>query len=368
MPKTLMFVGCCNRALPYFATTHGEGIAAFAFDEATGGASPLETTAGIDNPTFLAVSPDGRTLYATSEVLGWNEGVITAYAIDSASGRLEYLNKQPTRGSIVAQVSFDRAGRYLLAVNYGVGPTTQKPNRSLVVFPLSADGELRPAVAEATHSGQGHDPIRQDRPHAHCVIATPDNKYVVVSDLGLDQLVIYRFHDGGIARHSDLALPPGSGPRHFVFHPRLPYAYVGNELNSTVASLAFDPAEGRLALLSIAALVPDSARSGNHCAEIKISDDGRRLYVGNRGHDSLSRLAIDDRTGVATLIGNTPSGGKTPRHFAFDPSGAYLAVANQDSDCVTIFAVDRASGDLKQLPNPARTGTPTCVAFVRLPG
>lgn len=364
MPKTLMFVGGCNRSLPYLATANGEGVAAFDFDEATGRLSPRGTTSGIDNPTFLAVSPDGRTLYATSEVFGWNEGTVTAYAIDPGSGALDYINKQPTRGSITAQVSFDRTGRYLLAVNYGVGPVTQRPNRSLVVFPLSSDGTLGAPVAEATHSGRGHDPVRQDRPHAHCVVATPDNRFLVVCDLGLDHLMVYRF-DGAVALHSRLMLPPGSGPRHFVFHPHRPYAYVVNELSSTVASLAVEPADGRLTLLSIAATVPDSAVGGNHCSEIRITDDGRRLYVGNRGHDSLARFDIDPATGVATLVSTTPSGGKTPRHCALDPSGAFLAVANQDSDAVTIFTVDQTSGDLKKLSD-VQTGTPTCVAFSRM--
>jgi 6-phosphogluconolactonase len=363
MPNTLMFVGCCNRALPYFATANGEGIAAFAFDEATGKTSPLGVTPGIDNPTFIAISPDGRTLYATSEVLGWNEGAVTAYAIDHASGQLDYLNKQPTRGSIAAQMSFDRTGQYLLLVNYGAGPITQKPNRSVVVFPLLSDGSVGAPISEATHSGPGHDPVRQERPHAHCVLATPDNEYIIVSDLGLDQLISYRF-DGNIAQQVQVTLPPGSGPRHFVFHPHSPHAYVANELNSTVASLDFDAAKGQLAIRSIATTVPGSAIAGNHCSEIKLSPDGRYLYVGNRGHDSLSRFAIGE-TGDATLIGNTPSGGRTPRHFAFDPSGSFLAVANQDSDSIAIFAVNRETGDLSMLAAGAPTGTPTSVAFLR---
>ena len=321
-------------------------------------------TKGIDNPTFLAVSPDGRTLYATSEVLDWNEGTVTAYATNHASGRLEYINKQPTRGSIAAQMSFDRTGKFLLLVNYGVGSMTQKPNRSVVVFPLFADGSIGAPIAEATHSGSGHDPVRQDRPHAHCVLATPDNRFFVVSDLGLDQLVFYRFDGGAIAQHTRLTLPPGSGPRHFVLHPRAPHAYVANELNSTVASLDFDAGDGRFSVRSFAATTPDAA-AGNHCSEIKLGPDARWLYVGNRGHDSLARFSIDEGTGAATLVGNTPSGGQTPRHFAFDPSGAFLAVANQDSDSIRVFAVDLASGDLVMLQTRVQTGTPTSVAFVR---
>ena len=158
MSHTLMFVGSCNRALPYFATANGRGIASFRFDEESGAAEPLGLIEGIDNPTFLAVDPAGETLNATSEVFGWHEGVVTAYAIDRTTGALAYINKQPTRGSIAAQLSFDRTGRFLLAVNYGVVPMTHRPNRSVVVFPRRADGELSPPVAEATHEGQGLDP------------------------------------------------------------------------------------------------------------------------------------------------------------------------------------------------------------------
>jgi 6-phosphogluconolactonase len=364
MPRTLMFVGCCNRPLPYFATANGEGITAFAFDERTGETSRLATTTGIDNPTYIAISPDGRTLYATSEVFGWNEGTITAYAIDSASGRLEYLNKQPTRGSIVAQASFDRTGRHLFVVNYGAGPMSQKPNQSVVVFPLLPDGQLGAPAAEASHRGRGLDPTRQERPHPHCAVATPDNRFVVVTDLGLDRLFVYRFENGMIP-YSEMTLQPGSGPRHLVFHPRLSRAYVGNELNSTVTTLAFDSVKGGLTVLATSSTTSDWTIGVNHCSEISISEDGRWLYVGNRGHDSLSRFSVDQASGIARLLGSTPSGGKTPRHFAFDPSSAFLAVANQDSDSVSILAVDSTSGDLRILPNAAQTGTPTCVGFVR---
>ncbi len=368
MPKTLLFVGSCTRPLPYFATANGQGIAAFRFDERTGAATPAGITTGIDNPTFLAIDPQGATVNATSEVLDWNEGTVTAYAIDRQTGALEYINKQPTRGSIAAQMSFDRTGRFALAVNYSVGPMTRRPNRSLVVYPRQADGELRPPVAEAAHEGHGPDAARQERPHAHCVLATPDNRFLVVSDLGIDRLVVYRFDaaSGAIARHAEAVLPAGSGPRHFVFHPTLPRAYVVNELTSTVASMAFDAATGSLEVLAVATTVPEAALAHNHCSEIHVTADGRRLYVGNRGHDSLSRFAIDAASGIASLVDTVPSGGKTPRHFACDPSGKFLAVANQDSDCITFFSIDPADGALSPLPAFVATGTPTAVAFVRI--
>lgn len=366
MSKSLLFVGSCNRALPYFAKANGKGIAAFRIDDETGAVEALGVTEGIDNPTFLATTADGKTLCATSEVLGWNEGTITAYAIDRETGNLSYIDKQPTRGDIAAHLSFDAASRYVASVNYSVGPTTARPNRAVVVYPMAADGELGPPVAEVSHAGKGTDPVRQDRSHAHCVRWTPDNRFVVVADLGLDKLVIYAFDaaTGGLRPHGELAMPPGSGPRHFAFHPTLPFAYAVNEMASTVASLAFDARAGSFKLLGVEATVPAAALGHSHCSAIKIAPSGKHLFVGNRGEDTIARFDIDPATGLTTRAEATPAGGKTPRDFAFDPSGKYLAVANQDNDQVALFRYDAASGALTPFGAPIATGTPTAIAFV----
>ena len=363
MAKALFFVGTCNRPLPYFATANGTGIAAFRLDVDTGVVEALGVTEGIDNPTFLSVAPDGKSLCATSEVLGWNEGLITAYAIDPSSGKLDYLSKQPTRGDIAAHLSYDGTGRFAASVNYTVLPTSARPNRSVVIYPRADDGALGPAIAEVTHEGSGKDAARQERSHAHCVRWTPDNRFVIVADLGIDKLVVYRFNaaDGSLAAHAEIALPPGTGPRHFAFHPSGQWLYSVNELRSSVASFAFDAAAGALALLAIHATVPDSALGHNHCSAIKVAPDGRHLVVGNRGHDSIGQFFIDQDTGIAALTGTTPCGGKTPRDLAFDPSGAILAVANQDSDTLAFFRY--AGGALVPVGQPLVTGTPTAIAF-----
>jgi 6-phosphogluconolactonase len=364
----LLFVGSCNRALPYFASANGKGIAAFRVDDETGAVEALGVTEGIDNPTFLATSADGRTLCATSEVLGWNEGTITAYALDRETGSLTYLAKQPTRGDIAAHLSFDATGSYVANVNYSVGPTTGRPNRSVVVYPLAADGEIGPPAAEVSHPGKGSDPARQDRSHAHCVRWTPDNRFVVVCDLGLDKLVIYAFDEatGSLTPHGELVMPPASGPRHFAFHPTLPFAYAVNEMASTLASLSFDAAAGSFKLLGLEATVPAEVLGRSHCSAIKIAPGGKHLFVGNRGEDSIARFNIDPESGMATRTGATPAGGKIPRDFAFDPSGKYLAVANQDSDVVTLFRYDPTTGALTPFGSPISTGTPTAIAFVAL--
>ena len=365
--RTYLYVGCCNRPTPYFASANGRGIAAFVFDEASGAAEPLGVTEGIDNPTFLSVDGDGRALHANSEVFGWDEGTVSAYAVDLASGALAYLEKQPSRGSITAHHSRDRTGRFLLVANYGMGPVEGRPNRSLAILPIRAGGGLAPAVAEATHHGQGPDAGRQERPHAHCVLATPDNRFLAVADLGIDQLVLYRFDaaTGAIEPAGALDLPPGCGPRHFVFDAAGRFAYLVNELGSSVASLRFDAAAGAFSLLGLELTVPAAAAGSNHCSQIRLSPAGRFLYVANRGHDSLSILRID-ADGRAVLQGTVPSGGRTPRHFAFDPSGRFLAVANQDSDRISLFAVDAATGALVPTGRDIATGTPTCIAFCRI--
>lgn len=308
-------------------------------------------------------------LCATSEVLGWNEGTITSYAIDPATGRLTYLSKQPTRGDIAAHLSFDATGRFAASVNYAVLPVTARPNRSLAVYRIAADGELGPVIAEVTHDGSGPDAARQDRPHAHCVRWTPDNRFVVVADLGIDKLVVYAFdaESGSLTPHGELALPPGSGPRHFAFHPTLAFAYSVNELASSVASLAFDAAAGTFELLGIESAVEPNMIGHSHCSAIKIAPGGRHLFVGNRGEDSLARFDIDPATGLARRAGATPTG-KTPRDFDFAPDGSYLAVANQDGDSVSLFRYQTADGSLTPFGRSIPTGTPTAIAWVKTAG
>ncbi|ODT15690.1 MAG: hypothetical protein ABS35_30745 [Kaistia sp. SCN 65-12] len=365
--RVFLYVGGCSRPTPYFASANARGVSVFAFDPETANATLVDTQAGIENPTFLTAAADGTALYATSEVMEWNEGLISAYRIDPGTGRLSYINRQSALGGITAHASLDRSGRNLLLANYMMLPENEAPNQSVAVFPLRADGGMKPASASAAHPGKGHDPARQDRSHAHCVLATPDNRFVVVSDLGIDRLVAYRLDAtaGTLEKAGETALPPGSGPRHFVFHPTKPFAYVVNELGSTVASLAFEAETGRFTVLDVTPTVAESARSGNHCSEIRLGPGGRFLYVANRGHDSLSIFKIGE-DGIARLRTTVASGGRTPRHFAFAPDGRTLAVANQDSDSISLFAVDPDDGGLSHLGQDITVGTPTAICFVTL--
>ena len=366
--RTLAFVGCLNREAPYFQGARGQGIAVFGFDEATGALTPLSVTSGIDNPTFLALHPGNSCLYATSEVFGWNEGTVTAYRVDPASGTLRYINKQPTQGSIAAHASVDRSGRYLLVANYGHGEPGEAPGQAAVVLSLRQDGGLGAASGGVAHAGSGPVAGRQDAPHPHCALASPDNRFVLVTDLGTDSVLSYDFDamSGQLTgpRHR-LSLPPGSGPRHLAFHPGGRVLYVINELNSTVAALSYDPGDGSLAALQTVPALPQGFEGENHGADLHVSADGRLLYGSNRGHDSIAVHAIDPVSGRLSPLGHAPTGGPTPRSFALDPSGRFLLAANQNGDSVTVLGIDERSGTLRATGQGARVGTPMCVKLAR---
>lgn len=365
MASALFYVGCCNRGLPYVAKAGGKGIAAYDLDLDTGATTLLGITTGIDNPTFVEVSPDGSSLAAVSEVVEWNEGLISAYAIHRSTGALEYLSKQATRGDAACHLGHDKSGRFVASANYAGLPVTARPNRSFVIYPRAADGTLSAGVAEITHHGTGPNTGRQERPHAHCVRWTPDNRFVVVADLGIDRLMIYRFDAemGTLEPHGETVLPPGSGPRHFRFHPSLPFAYCANELTCTLASLSFDAAAGSFAVLDVAPTLPTAALPGSSCSAVDIPAGGRHVFVGNRGHDSVAGFAIDQTSGIASFIGTTPTGGRVPRDFAFDPTGRLLLVANQESDVITLFRYHFDTGSLIPFAAPIPSGSPTAIAF-----
>jgi len=368
MPSSLLFVGGCTRQRLFATHANAKGIAAFRIDEETGASEALGITEGVDNPTFLAPTADGKLLCATSEVGGWNEGTITALAIDKATGALTYINKQPTRGDSAAHLSYSPDRKFVAVANYSTLPMTARPNKSVVVYRVATDGELSPLTSEVAHSGAtGPNPSRQERPHPHCVHWTADGRFVLVTDLGLDRVFIYAFDAsaGTLSRHGEVALPPGSGPRHIAFHPTLPFVYVANELLSTVASFGFDAAAGTLKLLGTALAVPPAAVGKSWGAAIKIAPGGRYLFTGNRGEDTIAGLAIDPATGLTSLVSTTPSGGNYPRDFDFSPSGKLLAVANHNSDRVDLFGYDASTGTLTAKA-VIETGTPTAVGWVKV--
>lgn len=345
--KPLVFVGT-------YSLRGSEGVYVFRLDPATGALDRVGVAAS-ENPSFLALSPDARFLYTaneTGEYEGRPGGSVSAFAVEPKAGALRFLNRQAARGLSPCHVATSPAGRWLLVANYGDGTHT--------VLPIGADGRLG-AVANQIHNAGTPGP-GQGGGHAHCTRVTPDGRFALACDLGLDRVIVYALDEarGTLVEKSSLALPPGAGPRHLAFHPTLPRVYVINELNSTVAVLARDTATGVLAPLQTVSTLPKGFTGHNGCADIHLSPDGRFLYGSNRGHDSLAAFAVDAHSGTLTARGHAPTGGRTPRSFAVLPDGLIL-VANQDTDTIVAF---RAGRDGLPVPTGAVTHVPAPVCVL----
>lgn len=358
--ELLLAVGTLNRETSYFQGARGDGLNVFGFDEDALTFQKRASYPQVENPTYLSVSADGRRIYANSEVAEWREGLVTAFAFDPVAGRLDYLNTQPSLGSITAHNMISRDGRRLFVANYTVGEGG--PDQSLVVFDLLEAG-LSPAVASVAHQGTGPDAARQERAHAHSVTDVGGGM-VIVADLGMDALITYRVGADGVpVQIARAQTARGAGPRHLALHPGGRLVFVMNELDSTVTAYGFDLVTGELTPIDSQPAVPADARAGNHCSDIQISPDGRFLYGGNRGHDSISIFEVDQQTGRLTSRGFVPCGGATPRHLALTPSGRHLLVANQNADRVSVLARDQATGALRDTGAALQIGTPMCLKF-----
>jgi len=339
-----------------------QGIYRARLDLSSGALSGLELAAKIKDPSFLAIHPSGKFLYAVGEVgmfAGKTGGALSAFAVDAASGNLKLLNQQSSRGAGPCHVTVDREGKNVLVANYGGG--------SVAVLPIEADGRLREASDFVQHTGKSVNPRRQERPHAHSINLDPAGRFAVVADLGLDKILVYKF-DAAAGRltpndppHTTVA--PGAGPRHFAFHPSGRYAYVINEMNSTVTAFRYDAAAGTLTELQTISTLPDEHK-GNSTAEVVVHPSGKFLYGSNRGHDSLAIFRIDEATGRLSAVGHQPTGGKTPRNFAIDPTGQWLLAENQSSDTIVAFKIDAESGKLTPTGQKLDVPSPVCVRFL----
>jgi 6-phosphogluconolactonase len=357
--EVLVFVGSLNRAAPGAQGARGAGLSIYRFDEATLKAEQLAETGEIDNPSFLSVTGDG-SIFANSEVASWREGVVTAYRFERATGRLDYINKQPALGSLTAHNMVTRDGSKLLVANYGEG--TGGPDQSVAVYGIRPDGGLTPPLGSVRHEGTGPDPERQERSHPHSVTETIAGGVCIVADLGLDCLATYRIErDGRLTALARTHLAPGAGPRHVALHPGGRFVFVSNELDSTIAALSLNADTGELALVGTQPAAPATARAGNYPADAQISPDGRFVYASNRGHDSVAVFAVEEASGRLSPVEHTPCGGAWPRNLCLTPSGQHLFSANQHGDLIAIFARDEHSGRLTDTGRSIRTGTPMCV-------
>lgn len=344
-----------------YTQAQSKGIYVGRFDERTGKLSTLELAAKTANPSFLAVSPNRRYLYAVNELdsfEGKKSGAVSAFAIDP-DYKLTFLNQLATRGGAPAYVSLDKSGRYVMVANYNGG--------NVIVFPVEKNGSLGQATAFVQDKGHSVNPIRQTKPYAHSINVSPDNRFAIVADLGLDKVEVFHFQQGRLTPNDPpyATVKPGSGPRHFVFSPDAKFMYVESEMGSSLTVFAYDAARGALREVQAISSLPPDFKGESTGAEVQILPSGRFLYASNRGSDTIAVFAVNRRNGTLKPVEYVPSGGKTPRMFTLDPSGDYLIAANQDSDNIVIFRINQATGKLTPTGQQVDLSMPVCVVFVK---
>ena len=341
----------------------GEGIYLYRMHPTTGALEFDSKTTGVVNPSYLALDPAQRFLYAVNELKTYEDkptGTVSAFAVDARSGKLEFLNKRLTHGTDPCHVIVDGKGRHIFVANFMSG--------SVCVLPVRNDGSLGEASDFVQHLGSSVDPVRQKGPHAHSVTLDKASRFAFVPDLGLDKLMVYKFdRTRGMLEPNAVAwikVKPGAGPRHVALHPTGKFAFLINELDSTVTALSFNRTTGVFKELQVVPTLPAGFQGESTCADVQVAQSGRFLYASNRGHDSLVIYRIDRRTGRLSYVGHQPTQGKTPRQFEIDPTGRFLLVANQDTDRIVTFRIDPQSGNLAPTGQVVQVPTPVCVKFL----
>ncbi len=364
----LVFGGCAPHDHDYlvFVGTYtgngSEGIYAYRFNSVNGSFMPIGLAAKTSNPSFLVLDTKGEFLYAVNETDTFRSptteertGAISVFSVNRESGALTLLQQVSSEGAAPCHLSLDRTGRFLFVANYSGG--------SVAVFPVGDDGRLGPHSQFIQGAGSSVHPERQTKPHAHFIQATPDNRFVLIADLGRDMVMVGKFDDGRITLGPSAPAKPGSGPRHLTFSASTTFHYVLNELTSTVTTYSLDPETGEMAALGTISTLPEDYTGTNTAAEI-VTVNGRFLYVSNRGHDTIGLFDIDPEDGHLTAVEWIPSGGALPRHFEIDPSGRWLLVSNQGSDNLTLFRVDSSNGRLNPSGKVRSVSAPVCTRFI----
>lgn len=358
--KYLMYVGTYTQE-----GSTSKGIYVYQYDPATEKLTSLGLAAESVNPSFLAIDPSHRFLYAVNETQVYkgkkNSGGVSAYAIDRETGKLALLNELATDGADPCYIRVDKTGKYVLVANYTGG--------SVAAFPVLKDGSLGKMSTFVQHTGKGTNPTRQEGPHAHSVDLSPDNRFAIVDDLGLDETLTYKFvvvpdSDSQLVSASIAKAAPGAGPRHFAFHPNGRFAYVVNEMASTVSAFGYDSETGALHGLQSISTLPRDFLKENTSAEIEVHPSGKFLYASNRGHDSIAVFAIDPNKGTLTLVQHVSTNGQGPRNFEIDPTGTRLFAANEKSDNIVEFRINQQTGRLTPTGKVLDIAQPVCVRFV----
>ena len=345
-----------------YTSGKSEGIYLYRLNLSSGELKHVATTRGVKDPSYLALAPSRRFLYAVNEVeefVGKKSGALSAFAIDRRTGELRLLNQQPSLGGAPCYVVVDQTGRFVLVANYVGG--------NVAVLSVSSDGRLGEATDLKQDVGSSINTERQEAAHAHCIVVDPTNRFAYLCDLGTDKIMVFRFD----ARRGKLVpnekpwvqVKPGAGPRHLTFHPSGKYAFVVNELHATITAFVHDQVHGNLQEIQTVPTLPKDFTSANTSADIHVSPDGRFLYSSNRGHDSIAAFQISPRNGELTFVARESTGGKTPRNFAIDPTGAFLLAANQKSDNIVVFRLDQKTGRLSATGHVAEVPAPVCLKF-----
>jgi len=346
---------------------NSKGIYLFELDLATGKLESKGLAGEAVNPSFLAIHPSRKFLYACSEVSnvgGKKTGAVAAFAVDPKTGKLTELNRESSGGAGPCHLVVDGAGRNVLVANYSGG--------SVAVLPIQDDGKLKPPSSVQQHEGKSVNPGRQEAPHAHSINLEPLGRFAFAADLGLDKVLVYKF-DSAAGKLEPNTTPfaqvaPGAGPRHFAFHPTGRWAYVINEMLCTVTAFDYDSEKGVLKESQTITTLPHEVKEGYSTAEVVAHPSGKFLYGSNRGHDSIAIFRVDPQTGRLSAAGHEPTQGKTPRNFNIDPTGRFLLAANQNSDTVVVFRIDPETGALRPTGQAFEVPSPVCVRFMPAPG
>lgn len=344
-----------------FAPGDKGGIHAYSFDGATGKLKPLRRSAGVENPFFLALSPDKQFLYSirAKQFGGKENEQIAAYQVVGRTGELKLLNRQSSEGTASCYLTADRTGKALLVANYSSG--------SVAALPIKGGGSLGEKASFIQHKGSSVNPQRQKEPHAHCIVVSPDNKYAFAADLGTDQILCYKL-DPAAAKLTPnkppfAKAPAGAGPRHLTFHPDGKRLYAINELLNSVTAFDYDAGSGALTEKQTVPTLPADFKGTSYCADVKVTPDGKFLYGTNRGHDSIACYAVGEG-GKLSLVGTEPSLGKGPQNLAVTPDGKWLLCANMPGNNVAVFRIDAKTGKLESAGEPVQQTSPSCIMLL----
>ena len=361
---SLMCATMASTRQVYIGTYTGKkslGIYTARFNPESGRLSPPELAATVTNPTFLALHPAGHFLYAVGEVdtfEGKRAGGIHAFQIEPG-GKLNPLNSQPSGGTGPCHLAVEQTGHWVLVANYGSG--------SVAALPLGADGRLGGGSVAIQHHGSSINPQRQAGPHAHFIAPDPLNQFALACDLGLEKVFVYRLNQPRAVltpnEPPSVTVTPGSGPRHLAFHPDGRHVYLANEMASTLIVFDYQAKTGTLTPLQTISLLPQDFKGQSTAAEVQVHPSGKFVYASNRGNDSIAVYAVDRKDATLKLIEHQSCGGRTPRHFAADPTGRWLLVENQDSDNIVVLRIAEDTGRLTATGQVVEVGAPVCLVF-----